>query len=138
MIPSIWQDKSPINPNKTEKTILFILFPSSIPSPQKNVMMINPNMYPPLVPNSTPGPADIPAYTGTPTNPSNTYSIVAIVQYFLPNTYPAIATAKVCNVNGTPHGVGIVKIDNTEITAANIPIAHIALIDILFIQNASS
>ena len=47
--------------------------------------------------------------------------------------------ANVWSVNGTPHGVGIVMIERTDVIAANIPTKQIVRIDIfLFIISPSA
>ena len=42
---------------------------------------------------------------------------------------------KVCNVNGTPLGIGIVMIDNTLNTAVNIPTVAIVFVEIFIISS---
>ena len=67
------------------------------------------------------------------------YISVANVPYIFPSTYPESAMANVWSVNGTPHGVGIVMIERTDVIAANIPTKQIVRIDIfLFIISPSA
>lgn len=47
------------------------------------------------------------AKTGRPMAPKRTYTSVAINPFFEPRITPAIVTAKVCIVTGTPIGIGM-------------------------------
>ena len=47
------------------------------------------------------------ANTGSPIAPSNMYISVAVTPFFEPRMIPAMVTAKVCMVIGTPIGIGM-------------------------------
>jgi hypothetical protein len=47
------------------------------------------------------------ANTGSPIAPSSMYISVAVKPFFEPRIIPAMVTAKVCMVIGTPIGIGI-------------------------------
>ena len=90
--------------------------------PMMNAAAIYPIIYPPVGPAKTPIPPLNPENTGIPTAPSNTYTAILIVPYFLPSIPPVRNTASVPRLIGT--GVnprGIVIKEQMAVIAAKIP-----------------
>lgn len=85
--------------------------------PADITMGMKPIKNPPVGPKIIPTPPLKEAKTGTPITPSSKYASVQTVPFLIPRTNPANNIAKVCNVNGIPHTVGIEINEKHTITA---------------------
>ena len=88
-------------------------------NPLKNAKNRKPKIKPPLRPIRWDIPPDIFEKTGRPIAPNIMYIKTDIVPSILPKKKPAKAIANVCNVNGTPKGVGIERTDVIAKIAVN-------------------
>ena len=109
--PAEWHTSMPIMP----KMIFFQLFAGT---EQSAAIGIKPMRNPPVDEASTESPARNPENTGTPAAPSARYVSTAATEYGAGRRSPHKATANVCNVTGTPVGMGMDINVHTAISAA--------------------
>ncbi len=128
-MPHKWQVKRPA----IHIAIAAILFFTFFAAAQSNTKGMNPNMKPPVTPNKVPNPLLKPENTGIPIVPIVMYRLTDKVPALIPNSKPVIAMARVCNVAGTPEGIGIASWDITAIIAVNIPVYAICFVRVIIL-----